>query len=51
MEKYGNKYWRRLDYKCNIRFFVEKKNKTRNITTRHGPNRIIVASNGRYEYI
>ena len=21
IEKYGNKYWRRLDYKYNIRFF------------------------------
>ena len=51
IEKYGNSYWRRLDYKHNIRFFVKIKKKTKNFTTRHGPNRTKKASNGSYEYI
>ena len=40
-----------MDYKDNIRFFDKVKNKTKNITTSHGPNRTIAASKGRYEYI
>ena len=46
---YGNSYWRRLDYKCTLRIFDKIKNKTKNITTRHGPNRTIVASIEGYE--
>ena len=49
--KYGNSYWKSSDYKNNIQFFDKIKNKTKNITTRHGPKRTIVASNGRYKYI
>ena len=51
IEKYDNCYWRRLDYKYDIRFFDKIKNKTKNITTRHGPSSTIIASNGRFEYI
>ena len=51
IKRYGNSYWNRLDFKYNIQFFDKIKNKTKNITTRQGPNRTIVASNGRYEYI
>ena len=50
-KKHGNSYWKSLDYKYNIRFFDKIKNETKNITTRHGPKRTIVASNGRYVYI
>ena len=50
-KKYGISYWKSLDYKYNIRFFDKIKNKTKNITTRHGHKRNIVASNGRYVYI
>ena len=32
-------------------FFDKKLNKTKNITTKHNPNRTIVASNGRYAVI
>ena len=48
---FGNSYRKRLDYKYNIRFFDEIKNETKNFTTSHGPNRTIMGSNGRYEYI
>ena len=51
IKKYGNSYWKRLDYKYNIRFFDKTKKNMENITTRHGPNRTKVASNGRYEYV
>ena len=49
-QKYNNSFWKRLDYKSNIRLFDKIKNKTKNITTRHGPNRTIMASNGRNEH-
>ena len=51
IKKYGNSYWKRLDYKDNIQFFDKIKSKTKIITTNHGPNRTIVALNQRYEYI
>ena len=51
IEKYDNIYWKRMDYKYNIRFLDKIKNKTKNITTTHSPKRTITASNGRYEYI
>ena len=51
IKKYDNSYWKGLDYKYNIRFFDKIKNKIKNITTSHSPNRTIMASNGRYEYI
>ena len=51
IKKYGNSYWKRLDYKNSLRFFDKIKIKTKYISTNHGPNRTIVASNDRYEYI
>ena len=50
-EKYGNSYWKRLEYKYNIRFFDKTKNKPKIITTKQGVKKTIIASNGRYEYI
>ena len=51
IEKYVNSYWKRLEYICNIRFFDKIKNKPKNITTKQGVKKTIIASNGRYEYI
>ena len=51
IEKYGNSYWKRLDYKYINRFFDKINNKTKNFTTKQGVKRTIIASNGRYEYI
>ena len=50
IRKYDNSFWKRLDYKYNLQLF-DKINKTKNITTSHGPDRTTVASNGRYKYI
>ena len=38
IKEYGNSYWKKLDYKYNIRFFDKITNKTIYITTSHGPN-------------
>ena len=51
IKKYDNSFWKRIEYKYNIRFFDKIKNKMKNISSSHGPKRTIVASNGRYEYI
>ena len=48
-QKYENSPWY-IDCKYNIQFFDKFKNNTKKLTTRNGPNRTIVASNGRYEY-
>ena len=51
IRKYDYSCWRRMEYKFNVRFFDKIKNKTKNISTRYGPNRTIVASNGRYKFV
>ena len=48
--KYGEGY-RKIECKCNIKYFDKIRNKTKNITTTGGVEKTIIASNGRYEYI
>ena len=50
-KKYGDYYCREIKIRYNIKFFDKIKNKTKNITTKRGINRTIVASQGRYECI
>ena len=51
IKKYDNGYWKRLEYKYNIRFLDKIKNKTKNIWTKCDPKRNIQASNQRYEFM
>ena len=47
--KYGGDYIK-IDFKYNIQFYDKIKNKYKNVTTTHGVERTLLASNGRYEY-
>ena len=49
-EKYGESAWY-VELKYNTQFFDKIKNKTKNLTTRKNPQKTIIASNGRYEYM
>ena len=54
--KYGDNYCRKMEVRCNIKFFDKIKNKTKNITIKHyhvhyGINKTIIASRGRYELV
>ena len=53
--KYGDKCCRKIEVRCNNKFFDKTKNKTTNITIKHyrlhGINKTMVASEGRYELI
>ena len=55
-QKYGENYCRKIEVRCNIKFFDKMKNKTKNITIRHylvqyGKNETKIASRGRYAVI
>ena len=51
IKKYGSSYWKRFENIYNIRFFDKINNKEKNITTKRGAKKTIIASNGRYEHI
>ena len=48
-QKYENSLWY-IESKYNLYFFDKNKNKTKNLSTRRGVNKTIVALNGRYEF-
>ena len=50
VQKFENSPWD-IEYKYNIQFFDKNKNKTKNMSTKRGLNRTIIASNGRYHFI
>ena len=50
-KKYGDNHCKIIEFKYNINFFDKTKNKTKNITTKRGTKKTIIASQGRYEYI
>ena len=50
VQKYEKSPWD-IEYKYNIQFLDKIKNKTKNLSTKRGPNRTINASNGRYQFI
>ena len=49
-KKYGDNYYRKIEFKYDIQFFDKIKNKTKNITTKN-IKKLIIASQGRYELI
>ena len=55
-KKYGDNYCRKIEVRCNVKFFDKIKNKAENVTIKHchvhyGKNKTIIASQGRYEII
>ena len=47
IEKYGNSYWRKLEYINKVQLLDKIKKKTKNITNKQGVKRTILSSNGR----